>query len=319
MGKQISSDSSSEIRKYWGWNEIPVNREIVESPLEWDSIMIKLPADLCNGNWGAGDSVQCLGPTEAVDLESQLDDFVAQNKLVPGLENIGNRPGSYVVFAREWGEMSGGIVNWQRWFFCEDWMSPSGKYKIVHNKPSDDPNGNGACLIDWGSSPTPSPGPSPKPPSPSVAPDFHGDNIVHMHSQKCLGVGKGNFDNGNPIIVSACDGSDTQGWTFDTWPVLTTTRAGTDKCVDSPGGTWEGNLLQIWDCNGTPQQNFGFGPDGEGFDAGTIYASDSSDATLCMDVQNSGDMDENFVWLWGCWGGDNQLFQPLTVAADIFA
>jgi len=322
----FTSTDSSEMRKYWGWNEIPVSREIVEDHSEWDSIMIKLPADVCNSDMGAGDTVKCLGTTEAADLESQLDDFVTGGKLVPGLDNIGKRPGSYVVFAREWGQTSESStgsnlgssfagVNWQRWFFCEDWTSPSGKYKIVHNKPSDDVNGNGACFIDWGGSPTPSPGPSPTPPS--VAPDFRGDNIVHMHSQKCLGVA--NFDNGNPIIVSACDGSDTQGWTFDSWPTLTTTRSGTPKCVDSPG-TWDaGNSLQIWDCNASPQQFFGFGEWDAVNHAGTIFASDSSDASLCMDVQNAGDLDENLVWLWDCYGGDNQLFQPLKVPADIFA
>jgi len=47
-----SSQTSEELRKYWGWNEIPVAKKIVYDPQQWDAIIIKLPADACNtGDW----------------------------------------------------------------------------------------------------------------------------------------------------------------------------------------------------------------------------------------------------------------------------
>merc|ERR1712072_489121 len=35
---------------YWGWNEVPVTREIVDSAKWWDAVMIKLPAGLTSFN-----------------------------------------------------------------------------------------------------------------------------------------------------------------------------------------------------------------------------------------------------------------------------
>lgn len=150
-----SSKSSEEYRKYWGWNEIPVSKLIVDDALNWDAIIIKLPADLCeNGAWGGDDIPDCLSADGKNQLEQDLDLFVQQGKLVPGMQNAGNRPGSYILFAREYGQTygaSGGDdfgVNWSRYFFCTNWVSPSGKYQVVHANPGDD----SVCYFDYASS-----------------------------------------------------------------------------------------------------------------------------------------------------------------------
>jgi hypothetical protein len=313
------SGQSAEMRKYWGWNEVPVDRSIVEDPQHWDAVMIKLPADVCNNNFGEGDNVWCLGDAEKIDLENQLDQFVQQKRLLPGAENIAKRPGSYVVFAREWGSPFGSSVasshnhtrevgasfsgmHWQRYFYCEDWVSPGNKYKIVPMKKSDDPNGNGACYIDYANGPpTPSPSPSPTPPSPGP---MNQNAIVHVPSNKCLGVSANDVSNGKALVVSDCDGQDSQGWWFDEQQGTLTSTKNSQMCVDIPNGDMSsGNGLQVWECNGSPQQWFGHDDA-----ANNIFASNSADADLCVDVQNGGSNQENNVWLWNCNGGDNQKF-----------
>ena len=45
--------TSDELRKYWGWNEIPVAKSVVDYTGSWDAIIIKLLADVFqNGDWG---------------------------------------------------------------------------------------------------------------------------------------------------------------------------------------------------------------------------------------------------------------------------
>lgn len=123
-------DKSGELRKYWGWNEVPVGKWIVDEPMSWDSIIIKLPADTCeDGQWGRDDHPSCLHDAAKNQLEKDLDQFVSQGKLVPGQNNLANRPGSYVLFVREYGDDS---RNWQREFFCANWDSPNGQYHIKY-------------------------------------------------------------------------------------------------------------------------------------------------------------------------------------------
>jgi hypothetical protein len=310
-----SQNTAQEMRKYWGWNEVPVDRNIVEDPLNWDAVIIKLPAAICDdtqspGALGGQDSLKCLGNLESQALEDDLDSFVQQKKLYPGVDNVANRPGSYVVLVREWGNtwaQSGELgatwngINWQKYFFCENWQSPSGKYQIVHMKPSQDPNKRGACYLDYGGAPAP---PSPTPPSPPPTPSPHAGSktIEHVPSGKCLAVQDDNLVNGNALVVTACDQSDQQKWNFADWSLKSLSNTGI--CVDAPNGQLtKGNGLQVWDCNGQDAQKFGYD-----WKMDTIYASSSSDASLCLDVQNGGNEDVNVVWLWECYGGDNQKF-----------
>merc|ERR1711971_213307 len=200
-------------------NEVPIDRNIAEDPANWDAVVIKLPAAICDdttgaGSLGAGDSLSCLQTLESKALEEDLDSLVKRQMLNPGADNVANRPGSYVVLVREWGtawQASTGNesklragwngVNWQKYFFCEDWQSPNGLYRIVHMKPSDDPNGRGACYLDYGG--TPSPTPSPTPPGGKAGPG----TIEHIKSGKCLAAQDNKLENAQSLIVAACDGT----------------------------------------------------------------------------------------------------------------
>jgi len=146
------SSSSSELRKYWGWNEIPVAKWVVDDPGNWDAIIIKLPADVCQNDWGSMDDPSCLDSRAQLQLEADLGGYINSGKLVPGSENVGNRPGSYVLFAREYavpwtGDNPGAGYNWQRYFFCTSWVSPNRWNQIVFSQPG----GDSACYIDWAS------------------------------------------------------------------------------------------------------------------------------------------------------------------------
>merc|ERR1740117_1709752 len=291
------TDNTAEMRKYWGWNEVPVDRDTVDNAMNWDAIMVKLPADICNNNWGQEDSISCLGQTEQWALEGDLDSMVSSGKLLLGSSNMGSRPGSYIVIVREWGDPydgDNGGVNWNRLFFCEDWSSPGGKYKIVHMKKSDDPNDNGACYLDSGDSPSPTP-PSPTPVHPAGL-----RTIEHQESGKCLGTSTGELTNGQPLMFVVCDGSDQQKWNFKDGVI----QSATNNCIDTPGGDpWKSAELEVWDCNGAEGQNFGYDSS-----MNTIYASASSDASLCLDVRGGGKDDQDTAWLWDCNGENNQKF-----------
>lgn len=133
--------------EYWGWNEIPFDRNTLGDPMNWDAVVIHLPAEICNPG-GDDDSVNCLHPDSHARLESTLDKWVDKGYLVPGLENIAFRPGSYVVFVREfWRDDGSEAGNWFKYFFCESWAY--GKYEIY--SWGQDWGDGGGCALQWAS------------------------------------------------------------------------------------------------------------------------------------------------------------------------
>ncbi|MFD9075763.1 ricin-type beta-trefoil lectin domain protein, partial [Streptomyces lasiicapitis] len=67
-------------------------------------------------------------------------------------------------------------------------------------------------------------------------------------SGKCLDVKSGSADNGTPVQIWDCNGSDAQKWTL---PGDGTVRA-LGKCLDvASSGTANGTLTQLWNCNGS--------------------------------------------------------------------
>jgi len=134
---------------YWGWNEIPTELASLTPHANHQTIFVHLPSSIC-GNGGADDTVLCLDEGRQQALENDLDNWVngpdGFGYLVPGEDNIGNRPGSYIVFVREWYDAASD--RWRKWFFCEAWQGPLGKYKIVSRSWGAD---DGACFVDYGS------------------------------------------------------------------------------------------------------------------------------------------------------------------------
>lgn len=140
---------------YWGWNEIPMTLSDMTPHQNHQAIFIHLPPSIC-GNGGGDDSVDCLGAGQQMALENDLDKWVHGDKtdnfgyLLTGYENMAGRPGSYVVFVREW--YTPAEDRWRKWFFCEKWWGPAGKYKIVSWATGTNGAGDyGACYLDTGS------------------------------------------------------------------------------------------------------------------------------------------------------------------------
>lgn len=144
---QWSKDPQST-RIYWGWNELPMDRLSVIDPANHDATMLKIPASLC-GNGGGDDSLNCLSDGAAYALERDFDKWAKDGFLVPGIDNIRNRPGSYVVLVREYVD---DYYNWQKYFFCESWTSPNGNWQIVYLPMEETDSGTGACYIQAGQS-----------------------------------------------------------------------------------------------------------------------------------------------------------------------
>ena len=79
---------------------------------------------------GMDDSVTCLSKPAQYSLEKSLQQYIDAKLLIPGKENLRKRPGSYVVMLKEQRTADDGAA-WERVFYCENWTSPSGKYKIM--------------------------------------------------------------------------------------------------------------------------------------------------------------------------------------------
>lgn len=139
-------DSAEAQRPYWGWNEIPVDSKAVSDPLNWDAVLIKLPAML-HGD-GSQDRISMLSYSQGSTLEWQMQGFIDAKQVVPGVDNVNYRPGSSAVIVREWMDSSG---NFQRAFFCETWNSPNGVFKILYYADS------GACFVELGNNKAPPP------------------------------------------------------------------------------------------------------------------------------------------------------------------
>jgi len=124
-------------------NEVPVSKALINDPTNTCAFMIKLPADICVG--GGDDSLKCLGQPQQLQLEKDLETLVNNHKIVPGMEHIGNRPGSYMVVVREFD--TNGNHKYQRQFFCENWSSPNGKFKLVFD-PISGKDSTGVCYLE---------------------------------------------------------------------------------------------------------------------------------------------------------------------------
>mmetsp|Transcript_51556 Transcript_51556/g.137608 ORF Transcript_51556/g.137608 Transcript_51556/m.137608 type:complete len:463 (-) Transcript_51556:106-1494(-) len=136
---------TAEDRKYWGWNEVPMDAQVLNDPGNWDAVMIKLPADTCQeGTYGTTDRPSCLTTEAQNQLEKDLQSFIDNGALLLGGNNAGSRPGSTVVFAREYMyPYDSGL--WYRKFFCAQWATPSGDYTIHFEATNS--NTTGACYI----------------------------------------------------------------------------------------------------------------------------------------------------------------------------
>jgi len=136
-------DNYEWTRRYWGWNEVPVTRAVIQDPGYWDAVVIMVPVFVCQGkNW---DSIDCLHDAEQKALDGLLYQWVQKGYMKVGMKAARWRPGSSVVIARQSADSNG---NFYTTFFCQNWGGvKGGTYKIVHAIPSAS-NPNGGCWLD---------------------------------------------------------------------------------------------------------------------------------------------------------------------------
>jgi hypothetical protein len=74
--------------------------------------------------------------------------------------------------------------------------------------------------------------------------------------------------------------------------------AGTTKCLDvTNGGTADGTPIQLWDCNGGPNQKWYFT---------SAFDLVNPQADKCLDLTGGSTADFTKVQLWSCTGASNQ-------------
>ena len=126
-------------RPYWGWNEVPVARQIVTIRSNWDAVLIKLPASACDNSSTA--TLSCVADLNQMryGLEAQLDLWYSAGYLVDGFP---------IVLAREWADPNDpaspsfpNLTLFKREFFCDDWEGD--RYRIVS-----DPGAELSCYIE---------------------------------------------------------------------------------------------------------------------------------------------------------------------------
>merc|ERR1719174_1220753 len=127
---------------WWGWNEVPVLASKVDDPLNWDAIAIKLPTGV--------ETPDSLTDDAKNLLDADVDKYVQAKLLLPGVDNIASRPGSYVVFAKQ---MNDGFQsnNYQTEFICSPWEGA--KYHICSASMDDAIGFKGRCYIEYQGTP----------------------------------------------------------------------------------------------------------------------------------------------------------------------
>jgi Ricin-type beta-trefoil lectin domain-like/Alpha-lytic protease prodomain len=146
-------------------------------------------------------------------------------------------------------------------------------------------------------------------------------DISPRHSGKCLDSDLSNLGNGSLIQQWTCWGGSNQTFFIepvylggnrwsDEWAYLRLAHNG--RCVDFHlGMSYDGGIVQQWDCWGSYGQQFKFVPNTGGIGS-PEYMLRARNNDRCIDI-NLGvpDIYANGVKAqqWGCWGGLNQTFR----------
>jgi hypothetical protein len=105
--------------------------------------------------------------------------------------------------------------------------------------------------------------------------------------------------NGTPVDVTSYNGTPAQFWWYDPSTLEIHLTDSNNMCLDKPNGLNDnGTTLQIWQCNGQPQQQW------------VRYARQyiNVQSGKCLDP-GLGDFNSPRAKIWDCWGGINQQWQ----------
>jgi choline dehydrogenase-like flavoprotein len=142
--------------------------------------------------------------------------------------------------------------------------------------------------------------------SSSTAPPAITGRALHPASapSQCLDVVDGNFANGTPVQIWACNGNAQQKWVYTTGGFSTVKLAGTNFCLDATeANPADGTKLKIWTCiDRIPAQSWVFNGD-------KTVALQS--AAKCMDLTDGNKGNGNRIQVWDCSSGNvNQQWTP---------
>ncbi|KAF7436141.1 hypothetical protein PC9H_002967 [Pleurotus ostreatus] len=145
--------------------------------------------------------------------------------------------------------------------------------------------------------------PDGKPPQPSAQ---TGGDVHQIHpngdNKKCLDVRSAAFQNGSPVQIHDCNGSNAQKWRIASKPGATRLQLdGTNFCLDSGLTPGNGVQLKIWQCfDGLAAQKW-------------WYTEDKHIALegkgQCLDLPGGNSGNGNVVQTWECaYGNKNQIW-----------
>ncbi|BCJ39342.1 hypothetical protein Athai_68450 [Actinocatenispora thailandica] len=142
-------------------------------------------------------------------------------------------------------------------------------------------------------SPSPSDSPSPTAsPTPTAPAPVTGE--IDGYGGACVDVAGGATDDGTPIQLHSCNGTQAQQWTVGT----DGTVQAFGKCMDvTDGATDNGTPVQLYGCNGTPAQQWQVGTGGQ------LVNTKSG---RCLDATGPSAADGTRLQIWDCTGADNQ-------------
>jgi len=159
--------------------------------------------------------------------------------------------------------------------------------------------------------PTPVP-PTPPPTPPTPVPPTPPGSITSRLSGKCLDLPNGDASNGVRLWVQDCDAAhDSQRWVFAGGHLKYAGAAASEMCVDVIDGHMVmGQRLQVWNCNGKPQQDWGYNAD-------IGHISVAGQESLCLDLEDGGQSSGTPVQVWACYDGNKNQQWDLTVAPNL--
>jgi len=130
----------------------------------------------------------------------------------------------------------------------------------------------------------------------TVGCDAKPGTVQNFFSGKCIDVPGGAASNGQLLWQWECNGYASQNFYLEGSALV----YGSDPtyCVDATDVGAKGHQIELWTCNGLPQQSFGYDTQMQ-----AIYLSESmDDASLCLDVFGSSLDNGGIILTWDCLG-----------------
>merc|ERR1712232_464118 len=112
-----------------------------------------------------------------------------------------------------------------------------------------------------------------------------------------MGKSKGNVTNGDAVELAPCEARNKgQEWIFAEGTYRIASALNPNKCIDATDMK-VGRALILWDCNGFPQQQWGYKASKDGTE-GTVYLTQAPDSSECLQAGAQGTAVVGFCVPW---------------------